>query len=215
MADYPKVKDWEALKKKYKIPNGAVKGVQVGKAIETFHKGWDTVSGPTAAKKRIPIGQALENSLAAYISALSKKKKDIKQYPAFEKEFLDKYLGRVNFLKEDLKRYDADAKLYTAELAKFFSAVHRLQANKAKVTRDDIIVFKGGPMRGLSALGKSVKKVDPTKIDALLGPINLAVDKFPAILTREQIDKFVDKIVETADEVAELARAQNLVPGAK
>ena len=211
MADYPKSKNWEALKKKYKIPNGAVKGIKMAKEIDAFHNAYDNVSGPTASKKRVPIAEALENKMSAYITALSKNKKAIKLYDGFEKEFLKDYLGKIHFLKNDLKRYDADAKLYQAEIAKFFSAVHRLEANKAKVSKDDIEKFKSGPLRGLSALGKSVKNIDPREIDGWLGTINDGVQKLPASPTPTQLSDFVDITVKTADEVAKLARGLGLV----
>ena len=200
MADFPKSKDWKDLKKLYGIPNGAVKGIEVGKALDEFHQAYDSVSGLTASKKRVPIAQELENTLAAYLSKLQAKKSTIKKYDAFEKVFLDKYVGRIHFLKEDLKRYSADSTLYTAELAKFFHDVHQLEPHRATVTRDDLHKFNSGPMRGLSALGKGVQKVDPREIDKALGPINKAIDALPATPDRETLDKLMGALLKAADE---------------
>ena len=211
MADFKKEKDWLALKKKYKIPNGAVKGIQMEKALKTFHAQYDSVSGPTASRKRVVIAEALEKQFAAYISALSKDKKEHKLYAGFEKEILNDYLGKINFLANDLKRYDADAKLYQAELAKYFHAVHKLDADKASVTKEDLEYFNQGPQRGLSALGKSVKKVDPRKIDAALGLINTAIQTAPKEMSQEELTALAGKILEWSEAIATEGRALGLL----
>jgi hypothetical protein len=211
MADFPKRTDWQKLKKKYNIPDGGAKGINVGKELDAFHKAYDGVKGANLPKQRHAIAEATEKKLAAYISAMSKNKKSYKLYAGFEREFLDDYLGKLNFLKRDLKRYYADYETYQAELTKFFSAVAKLEANKSKVTKNVIEKFKSGPLRGLSAVGSNAKGVDTKKIDAWLGTVNDAVQKLPATPTQKEIENFVDATVKTADEVAKLARAQGLV----
>lgn len=211
MADFPKRTDWQKLKKKYSIPDGAVKGFNVGKELDAFHKAYDGVKGANLPKQRHAVAEATEKKLAAYLSAMSKNKKSYKLYAGFEREFLDDYLGKLNFMKRDLKRYYADYEVYQAEIVKFFSAVAKLEANKSKVTKDVLEKFKSGPLRGLSAVGSKAKGVDTKKIDAWLGTVNDGIQKLPLNPTRKELDEFVDATVKTAEEVAKLARAQGLV----
>lgn len=59
--------DWKALKKKYDVPNGAVKGVEMGKAIDAY---WDGLS--TRAKLNVDLAEKTEAIYADYISQFSK-----------------------------------------------------------------------------------------------------------------------------------------------
>jgi cell division protein FtsB len=211
MADYPKRTDWQKLKKKYSIPDGAVKNFNIGKELDAFHKAYDGVKGATAPQQRVVIAEGLEKKLAAYLSALSKNKKSYKLYTGFEREFLDDYVGKINFMKRDLKRYNADFEVYQAEITKFFAAVAKLEANKSKVTKDILEKFKSGPLRGLSAVGSKAKGVNTKAIDGWLGTINDGIQDLPAEPSRKQLDEFIEATVKTTEEVAKLARAQGLV----
>jgi hypothetical protein len=197
----PKHSEWKTLKTKYGAATGAVSGIDVGKALDKY---WN--SGAKTPKEQYASLEALEKTLAAYISKLDKKK--VKQYAAFQKVFLDNYVGEAHKLKEDSKRYYADAETYKKELAKFFTATQQLK--KGSTTKDQLEKYKSGPVRGLSALGKSVRKVDLSDIDGWLGTINDAVQKLPATPSRSQLDDFVDTTIKTAEKVAELAKAKGL-----
>lgn len=230
MADFPKKADWNNLKKKYKIPNGAVKNIEVGKALDNFHKAYDNVKGITAAKQRVPVAEGLEKLLASYISALSKNKKAHKLYSGFEKEFLDDYVGRIHFLVGDLKRYFADTSLYQAEVAKYFKGVMVLKTKLGKSTPEDVQYFNQGPQRGLTALGKSVKGIDVRQIDTALGKINTLIQTMPKTVVASDlkklnkikaeeamkantviVDKVIDGILEHSKDIATEAVALGLV----
>src|SRR6266542_1231842 len=197
----PKRSEWKTLKTKYGVATGAVSGVDVGKALDS-----DWNSGATTPKEQYASPEALEKVLPAYIGKLDKKK--VKQYDPFQKIFLNAYLGEAHKLKEDSKRYYADAETYKKELAKFFSATHQLK--KGTTTKNDLEKYKSGPLRGLSALGQSVRKVDLSEIDGWLGTINDNIQKLPATPTRQQLDDFVEVTKKTAEKVADLAQAQKL-----
>jgi hypothetical protein len=230
MADFPKRSNWRDLKKKYKIPDGAAKGIEVGKALDAFHKAYDSVSGPTAPKKRVPIAEGLEKLLADYISAVSKNKKSIKLYDGFEKEFMKDYLGKIHFLAGDLKRYNANSTLYQAEVAKYFKGVMVLKSKRGKATPEDVQYFNQGPQRGLSALGKSVQGIDVRKIDAALGKINTLIQTMPKTVAATDlkklskleaakavkangviVDKVIDGILENSEDIAAEAVTLGLV----
>jgi hypothetical protein len=195
----PKRSEWKILKTKYGVATGAVSGIDVGKALDSY---WN--SGAKNAKEQYASLDALEKVLAAYISKLDKKK--VKQYALFQKAFLDDYVGEAHKLKEDAKRYYADIDTYKKELAKFFTATQRLKTGVT--TKDDLEKYKSGPVRGLSALGKSVRKVDISDIDGWLGTINEAVQSLPATPTRQQLDNFVEATIKTAEKVSALAKAK-------
>jgi hypothetical protein len=197
----PKRSEWKTHKTQYGVATGAVSGVDVGKALDTY---WN--SGATTPKEQYASLEVLEKVLAAYISKLDKKK--VKQYPAFQKVFLDKYVGEAHKLKEDSKRYYANTETYKKELAKYFTATQRLK--KGVTTKDDLEKYKSGPLRGLSALGKSVRGVDVSEIDGWLGNVNDAVQKLPSNPSRQQLDDFVETTIKTAEKVATLAKAQKL-----
>jgi hypothetical protein len=197
----PKHSEWKTLKTKYGVATGAVRGVDVGKALDRY---WN--SNAKTAKEQHASLAALEKTLATYISKLDKKK--VKQYPAFQKIFLNQYVGEAHKLAEDAKRYYADADTYKKELIKFFTATQRLKTGVT--TKNDLEKYKSGPVRGLSALGKSVRKVDLSDIDGWLGTINDAVQKLPSDPSRRELDDFVAATIKTAEQVAKLAKAKGL-----
>ncbi len=198
----PTRKQWQELKKKHSISAGAVSGVEVGKAIDAY---WNS-GAKNAVQQGVSVG-ALEVVLAKYISKLDKKK--VKDYPAFQKIFLDDYVGEAHKLKADAVRYNATKDVYKAELVKFFTAAQQLKVGKT--TKNDLEKFKSGPLRGLSALGKNAAGVDPTKIDEWLGTVNDAIQKLKSEATRQELDDFVEATLKTVNEVRKLAKAQGLV----
>lgn len=196
----PKHKAWQDLKKKYGVGDGAVSGVNVGAELDRYWKA-------NNAKEQMAALVSLEAKLNTYITKLDKKK--VKQYPQFQKEFLNEYLGEAHHLKEDLKRYSATADIYRKELAKFFTAVQKL--DKKKSTAADLQKFRSGPVRGLTAMGKQAQGVDTKEIDAWLGTINDAVQKLPSAPSAAELEAFVTATVKTAEKIAKIARQQKLV----
>jgi hypothetical protein len=198
----PKRSEWKTLKAKHQVADGAVSGINVGDALDKY---WN--SGATTAKEQLASLEALEIKLNNYMTKLDKKKVKL-DYPGFEKEFLNKYLGEAHKLKEDAKRYNANVDLYKKELIKFFTAVQAL--DKKKTTKAELEKFKSGPVRGLSALGKNVRGADLTHIDSWLGTINDAIQKLPKDTTQKDIETFIDATLKTAEEIKKLAQAQHL-----
>jgi hypothetical protein len=56
--------------------------------------------------------------------------------------------------------------------------------------KDELEKFKSGPVRGLTAVGKSVRGVDIREIDVSLGKINTAVQALPKAPTDTEIKGF-------------------------
>jgi hypothetical protein len=198
----PTRKQWQELKKTYGVPAGAVSGVDVGKALDAY---WN--SGAKNAVQQGASAATLEVILAKYISKLDKKK--VKNYTAFQKIFLDDYVGEAHTLAADAKRYNANKDVYKAELVKFFTAAQQLKVGKT--TKNDLEKFKSGPLRGVSALGKNAAGVDPTKIDEWLGTVNDGIQNLKSDVSRQELDTFVEATLKTVNEVRKLAKAQGLV----
>jgi hypothetical protein len=196
----PTRKQWQDTKKKYGVPDGAVSGINLGQEIDKYWKS-------NTAKEQAAALTVLETKLNTYITKIDKKK--IKQYPAFEKDFLNNYLGQAHFMREDLKRYAANAEVYKKELMKFFTAVQKL--DKQKSTEGDLQKFRSGPVRGLTAMGKNLKGgYDTRQIDGWLGTMDAAVLKLNKP-SQQQIAGFVDATIKTAGEIQKAAKAQGLL----
>jgi hypothetical protein len=105
--------------------------VDVGKALDTYHNGLG--AGVKFAIENSKLAEALEKTLATYISKLDKKKVK-KDLPKFQKVFLDHYVAAAASFKEDFKRYAADKDVYKKELTKFFTAVQSLPPDESTDT---------------------------------------------------------------------------------
>lgn len=198
-------KEWLALKKKYKVPDGAVSGVQIAKGIEEYWAKSQQSMQRAALLNNITLLDKLEKTFATYISKFPKDK--IKDYPKFQKEFLDNYVNMARALKEDFKRYAADGATYTKELISFFSMVQKLEIDKS--TKTDLEAFKSGPMRGLSAVGSSLKGFDLSKIDSECAPINTAIDKL-GDADRNKLNSVIKDIFKAAKNIQKAAKEVGL-----
>jgi hypothetical protein len=186
---------WKTFKKECGVADGAVSGINVGKALDAYDNAVKT--GIQYAKANAEAAAKLEGVLATYIQKLDKKK--VKDYAKFQKKFLDDYVGAAKAKAEDFKRYSADAETYKKELASFFSMVQRFPVNGT--TDEDLQKFKSGPLRGLSAVGSGLKdaSIDLTPIDKRAADI------------QKLIEAAKGKGVKLAGEIGTEAKKQNLV----
>lgn len=203
----PMHKDWKEFKKKYKVPDGVVKNVHLGKAIDAYWANAKQSMKPKDIRANIAECEKLEKIFVDYISKFPKDK--VKDYNAFSKAFLDNFGNVARALKEDWKRYVADAAVYTKELLHYFSMVQKLA--KGKTTIKELEQFKSGPMRGLSAVGSSLQGYDLSGINTPLGPINMTIDGYRGNATREQIDDTIDEIFTATLAVKKAATELGLV----
>jgi hypothetical protein len=200
MAEIPARKDWVVFKKKYGVSDGASKKVKLGEVLDQYYH-----APATTYKEQGALLDTLETKLHEYITTIDKKK--VKKYSEFEKAYLNDYLGVAHTKKEDVKRYTATAAVYKTELTKFFTAVQALspKMNAKGVDtahkKDELEKFKSGPVRGVSALGKSVKNVDVREIDKWLGTINTGVQALPKTPTDAEIQQFIETTLKTAEEI--------------
>ena len=200
----PTHKQWLAVKKQFGVADGAVKGINVGAELDKY---WKAIGGPSGAKGQAVALGALEIKLNEYITKLDKAK--VKKYPEFQKKFLDEYVGQANYMREELKRLDGSIQSYKKQLTMFFTQVQKL--DKKTTTKTDLDKFRQGPVRGVTAAGKTFRGgIDVSDIDQWLGTIDSAVLKMKDTATQSDIGAFIDATIKTAQKVAKLAKAKGL-----
>lgn len=199
----PTVKEWTTAKTKYGAPDTAG-GVTVSKAFAAY---W--ASGANTPKKYMVAYTALEKALAAYIGKVDKKK--IKQYDAFEKEFLNGFIGKVHKERVDTERGMANLNTYKAEVVKYMTMVQKLDTTKTQAI--DLERFKQGPVRGLSAMASRATGLTTEQatvlanIDLELKKVDYLVDHMGANPTPKQVSGWVKDIIKNAKAIATLAKA--------
>jgi hypothetical protein len=200
----PTHKQWLAVKKEFGVADGAVRGVNVGAELDKY---WKSIGGASGAKGQAVALGALEIKLNQYATKVDKSK--VKKFPAFQKKFLDEYVGQAHYMREELKRLDGSIESYRKQLTMFFTAVQKL--DKKKTTKSDLDKFRSGPVRGVTAAGKTFKGgIDVSEIDDWLGTIDAAVLKLKDPPANGEISSFIDATIKTAQKVAKLAKAKDL-----
>jgi hypothetical protein len=206
MPDIPTVSKWTELAKLHKAPDGGVT-----KALQAY---W--ASNANTPKKYLVAYTALEKALAAYISKMSKSyQKKIKDYPKFEKTFLDKYVGAAHKNRVDTERGMATIATYKAEIVKFMGAVQKL--NKETVTALDLGRFKSGPARGLSAMASQARGLTEEQVKVVgkirdeVKKVDTIVDKMPADATQKQLTGYAEQILQIAHNIADIVEDNNLL----
>jgi hypothetical protein len=113
-------------------------------------------------------------------------------------------------MSEELKRLDGSAQAYAKQLTAFFHAVQKL--DKKKTTKSELDSFRQGPVRGLTAAGKSFKGgIDISDIDGLLAPMDNAILKMSDQTTQTQIATFIDSTLKAAEVIGKKAKAKGLL----
>ena len=201
----PTRKQWQEVKKKFGVADGAVKGLNVGEELDKYWKAIGTSSG---MKGQVVALGALEPKLAAYIGKLDKSK--VKKFAEFQKKFLDEFVGQAHYMAQELKRLDGSAQAYKKQLTLFFGSVQHL--DKAKTTTSDLDTFRQGPVRGVTAAGKTFRGgIDVSDIDGWLGTIDKAVLKMSDKTTQQEIATFIEATMKTAKQIGKAAKEKGLM----
>jgi hypothetical protein len=197
----PSRKWWVTQKKAYGVPDGAVKGIKIGELLDKYNNGKTMAERKTAAI-------ALGKGAATYITKIDKKQ--VKQYAAFEKVFLDEIVEPAH---AQVKRMElaADGKaLYQSTLQKWFQAVQKLDPKKSK--SDDLQRF-AQYSRGVTSAGVRVKAVVGTKeIDKIMATIDELNDHTDyKNFTQDDAAVFIGVVKRVANGVRIAAKKQDLV----
>lgn len=197
----PTRKWWVTQKKAYGVPDGAVKGINIGDLLDKYNNGKTMAVRATAAA-------ALEKGAATYITKIDKKQ--VKQYPAFEKVFLDKVLHPAHAQVKRMELAADGMALYKSTLQKWFQAVQALDPKKT--SRQDLQRFVQYS-RGVSSAGQRTNgAVDPTEIDKVLANIDELDDQTDwNHFTPDDAAVFIGVVKKVANGVRLAAKKQGLV----
>lgn len=206
MPGMPERRDWVALKRKHHVEDGAVKGINVGKAIDDYWHGLK--QGVRYAQANSEVCEKLEKILANYIGKLDKKKVGV-DFNGFQKTFLDDYVNIARRTKVDYSRQIADIDTLKHELSSFFTMVQKLPAGHTQ--REDLERFQQGPLRGLTAVGGRMRGAghDLAVLDRACENMSDLIDE-AAGKDAEAIEQARAEILELAKHLAHDLREQGL-----
>ena len=192
---------WKALKKKHDIPDGAVKGVNLGDLI-------DKVDKARSREDVLATHSAFEKAADTYLKKLDKKK--IKDAAGFQKTFLDDYLAEAHNQVKNIKLAADGEALYKAELSKWFTAVQKLDPKKSRTLDLQRFVQLS---RGISSVGLRTKgAVDVKQINKIIAKIDELDDNMDYNgATQDDIGIFINVVMKVANAVRVQAKKQGLV----
>jgi inhibitor of KinA sporulation pathway (predicted exonuclease) len=192
---------WVKKKKEYNVPDGAVRGINIGELLEKYSNGKTIPERAASAAK-------LEKAAAAYITKIDKKK--VKNFAAFEKVFLDEIVHPAH-AQVQRSKLAADGKaLYQVTLQKWFAAVQALDPAKAKAI--DLQAFVKYS-RGVSSAGlRTNGAVDTKAINDIMKNIDELNDNTDyKNLTPDDAAVFIGVVKKVANGVRVAAKKQDLV----
>jgi hypothetical protein len=206
----PSRTQWRTAKTKYTVPDGAVKGIDLGKELDKVSKAANGgVKGQAAyvaaLKAYLPIA-------SKYITTLgkdAKAKAKVSKWAEFEKHFLDEYLQPAHQTIENVALAADGKKFYKAQLQKWFQAVQKLDPKKSTYT--DCEIFTRQTRNLDSAALRTKGAVDRAEVAPMSGKIDTAFNKMNSKTAGpNEIGTFVKKARAAATEVANWAKAKDL-----
>ena len=202
-ASMPLRKDWQDFKKKHKIGDGAVSGINLGKVLEDYWKNLDP-----SPKKNLAAAVEVEKVMINYITKYSKAHKDAK-YKASIDAFMKDILGECKKVQKDFELMIGGVDAYCKVVLELVSATQQLTS--ADTTKADLEKYKSGQLRKLGAVGSKTNGVDQTEINKYLGKINEIIDKMPGDSSREFIAKFVSAIIKSVELIVADCKKQGIM----
>lgn len=201
-ASMPKHNEWKALKKKHKIPDKSVKGIHIGKVLDTY---WANLATP---KKNYDASIEVEKQMVAYIEKYAQGHKD-KKYKPFIDDFMKSMLGECKKVQKEMKQMAGGIAVYYQTALELASATQQLKTKGT--TKADLEKYKSGPLRKLGAVGSKTGGIDITKINAVCGEINRLIDKeFKEDTDPDMFSAFVDRLIKAAELIVKECKRQEM-----
>ena len=205
----PSRKQWQAEKKKYGIPDGAVKGVDLGKELDKVAKAASGgVKGQAAYVAALKSYLPIASKYITTIGKDAKTKAKITKWAEFQKDFLDDYVQPAHQMIENVALQADGKKFYKAQLQKWFQQVQKLDPQKS--TYDDCELFQRQSRNLDSAALRTKGAVDKGEVAPMSGKIDTAFGKLKKDATQAQIAAFVKSAREAGKEIADWAQAKGL-----
>jgi hypothetical protein len=197
-------KEWQDMKKKYGVADGAAKGINLGAELDKYWKG----IGGGDRKKYLQQLELLHPILEKYIKTVPEAKVAKGKFGAFKAEFLKNYVNAVAGDIQGFKEQSGDLGAFTKRLSTFLDKVEALPDDADLATLQN---FRSGDIRGMMATATVVKGFDGRIIDHLWKPFDDAINKLSATDSPAELKKIV-KLMHTA---ATLTRTEATKGGLK
>jgi len=205
----PTRKQWQAEKKKYGVPDGAVKGVDLGKELDKVAKA--NAGGMKAQAAYVAALKVYLPVASKYITTLgkdAKTKAKIAKWSEFQKMFLDDFVQPAHQMIENVKLAADGKKFYQQQLQKWFQQAQKLDPQKS--TYDDCEKFTRQTRNLDSAALRTKGAVDKAEISPLSGKIDAAFGELKHDAKQADIAEFVKDARAAMKEIADWAEAKGL-----
>ena len=198
----PTHKDWTDFKKKYDVPPHAVKGIDLGKAIDTYHNGLSS-----DFKKSAQLAKTLAETFAKYLKGIAESKVKKGKFNEFKAAFKSDYLGMAEAAAEEMATMSGDLDAFTDRVRTMLNTGEALKAGTELATLQK---FRQGPVRGMLAAATRVKKFDPKDLVQLWKPIDDVINHLGIDSDRATLDKVVHLIEITVPKTRQVVTADGL-----
>jgi hypothetical protein len=207
----PSRNQWRTAKKKYGVPDGAVKGIDLGKELDKVSKAASGgVKGQAAYVAALKVYLDIASKYLTTLGKDQKAKAKITKWAEFQKHFLDEYVQPAHETIENVKLAADGKKFYKVQLQKWFQAVQKLDPKKS--TYNDCEVFTRQTRNLDSAALRTKGAVDKAEVSPMSGKIDAAFKKLDSKTAGpNEIGTFVKKARAAANEVADWAKTKDLV----
>jgi hypothetical protein len=191
---------WKKFKDTHGIGSNAVSSVNVGKALDAFHKayGRDFLKNAAAAADCYKV-------LAIYLAKFpDKAAKDAKK---FKSEFVKNYVNMASAAKEEFEAMGGDTKAFGGRVASLLAAASKLKAGDPL---NSLQLFRQGPVRGMLAAATQVKHYDPKDYVKLWKHVDDTINKLDGKHPQDILDKVVKLCHVTAKTSMDLGKKGGL-----
>jgi len=191
---------WKKFKKLHGVGSNAVSSVNIGKALDAFHK----VYGRDF-KKNADAASECYKQLATYLAKFpDKQAKDAKKFKA---EFEKNYVKMASAAKEEFSAMGGELKAFGGRVAQLLALSGKLAPG---ATLDALQQYRSGPVRGMLAAATQVKGYEPASLVKLWKGIDDTINKLNAGHKQDVLDKVVKLCHATAKSSMDIGKKDGL-----
>lgn len=202
----PRHSEWKKLKKEYGIGAGAVSGVNIGKALDTYN-----TRKCKKPSEHLAMANDLFGVLDKYLKGLKEKQVAKGRFAEFKKVFMKDYLANISGEIKDLQAMSGSVDGFLDKISKLSVGTLKLGTNPDLTTLQK---YRQGPVRGLLTMIDLVKQLD-TKLVAdlrkLWGDMDGIINKLGADTPQATLDKVAKLAAVTLKKTQELLKKAGLV----
>jgi len=199
-ASIPTHDNWKKFKKAHGVESNAVSSVNVGKALDAFHKvyGRDMAANAKAADT---CASELTKYLAKFPDKAAKNPKAFKD--AFRKDYVDAAVKS----KEEFQTMGGETQAFGGRVASLLDISGKLKPGTDLGTLQK---YRQGPVRGMLAAATTVKHYDPKDLVKLWKPIDDTINNLGTGVAQDTLDKVVKLCHVTAQKTLQICKKDGL-----